>query len=232
MSSKLSIIIPIYNERSTLHDIISKVRFSDLRGLQKEIILVDDGSADGTREMLQELKDPDLKIYFNERNLGKGGAVRHGFQKATGEILIIQDADLEYDPNDYYAVILPILEGKADAVMGIRFVAEADKKKHGLFYGLGNKVITLVNNLLYFNNAQEYTGGYKAFKKSIVDSISVNSNGFDYEHELICKVLKRGYKVATIPIHYSPRDYTEGKKINWRDGFKILWVIIKYRFVD
>lgn len=229
---KLSVIIPVYNEAGTISEILGKVQKAPLpAGVGKEIIIVDDGSTDGTREILGKLKLAGTSVLLNDKNMGKGGAVRNGIARATGDIIIIQDADLEYDPEDYSAIIAPILSNRVDAVMGIRIKDESAKKLNSL-YGLGNWLITFTSNLLYSYNAEEYTGGYKAFKTDVVKSITVMSNGFDYEHELISKVLKNGYRLATVPIRYHPRNYGAGKKIKWLDGFKILWVVIKYRFVD
>ena len=229
---KLSVIIPAYNEVGTITEILAKVQKAPLpEGVNKEIIVVDDGSTDGTREILGKLELGNISVVLNKKNIGKGGAVREGVARATGDVVIIQDADLEYDPEDYGAVIEPILSEQADAVMGIRIKDESAKRLNPL-YGLGNWLITTVNNVLYSYNAEEYTGGYKAFSTNVIRPIKVRSNGFDYEHELICKVLKKGFRLTTVPIRYYPRNYGAGKKIKWLDGFKILWVIIKYRFVD
>jgi len=230
---KLSIIIPTYNEKSTIEEIIKRIKAVNLMGLEKEIIVVDDGSKDGTREILKTI--PGIRYIFHEKNLGKGGAVKTGFQNATGDILIIQDADLEYDPNEYYEVIKPILEGRTEVVLGDRIQPDKDLRRHKSLYWIswfGNWTITLLTNILYLNNAGEYEACYKAFTKKLIDSIPVKTNGFEYDNELVCKILKRGYKTIDVPIHYYPRSYEEGKKINWKDGFKILWTIIKYRFID
>ena len=230
---KLSIIIPAYNEKGTIREIIRRVEAVDLGGIEKEIIVVDDGSSDGTREILKTIHG--IKYIFHEKNLGKGGALRTGFKEATGEVVIPQDADLEYDPRDFRALIKPILENKTEVVLGVRIDPEKDERKKKSFYWLawlGNKAITWATNILYWNNAGEYEGCYKAFSKRLADSINVKTNGFEYENELICKILKRGYKTADAPIHYYPRGYSEGKKIKPKDGFKILWAIIKYRFVE
>lgn len=230
---KLSIIIPAYNEKDTIREIIRRVGVVDLGRIEKEIIVVDDGSTDGTREILKTISG--IKYIFHEKNLGKGGALRTGFEVATGDVLIPQDADLEYDPSDFPALILPILENKTEVVLGARIDPEKDERKKKSFYWLawlGNKAITWATNILYWNNAEEYEGCYKALSKRLVDSINVKTNGFEYENELICKILKRGYKTADAPIHYYPRGYQQGKKIKPKDGFKILWTIIKYRFVE
>lgn len=224
--------MPAYNEKDTIEEIIRRVKAVVLP-LEKEIIVVDDGSKDGTREILKTI--PGIRYIFHEKNLGKGGAVKTGFKNATGEIVIVQDADLEYDPNDYLAVIKPILEGKTEVTNGVRISPENDDRKKKSFYWLswlGNNLITWTTNLLYWNNAGEYEGCYKAFTKRLIDSIEVRTNNFDYDNELICKILKRGYKPIDVPIHYYPRSYEEGKKIGWRHGFLILWTIIKTRFVD
>ncbi|MBU4348421.1 glycosyltransferase family 2 protein [Patescibacteria group bacterium] len=230
---KLSIIIPAYNEKGTIREIIQKIKNVDLKGIEKEIIVVDDGSKDGTRDILKTISD--IKYIFHEKNLGKGGAVKTGFQNATGDILIIQDADLEYDPNEYCEVIRPILEGKTEVVLGYRIMPKRDLRRHKSLYWLswfGNHAITLLTNVLYLNNAREYEACYKAFTKKLIDSIPIKTNGFEYDNELVCKILKRGYKTVDVPIHYYPRNYSEGKKINWKDGIKILWTITKYRFIN
>lgn len=230
---KLSVIVPVYNEASTINEILGKVRKASLpNGVGKEIIVVDDGSTDGTREIIDKLALKDITVVLMEKNMGKGGAVREGVARASGDIIIIQDADLEYDPDDYKTVITPIVSGQADAVMGVRLKKRDTTSKLNPLYELGNWLITTVSNALYSYYAEEYTGGYKAFVTNIIKSIKVRSNGFDYEHELICKVLKRGHRLVTVPIRYYPRNYGAGKKIKWLDGFKILWVVIKYRFVD
>jgi glycosyltransferase involved in cell wall biosynthesis len=231
--SKLSIIIPAYNEKATIEEIIRRIEAVDLGILKKEIIVVDDGSTDGTREILKKI--PDIRYIFHEKNLGKGGAVKTGFREATGDILIIQDADLEYDPNDYSAMIQPIVNGVTEVVNGVRIenrLRESNRFSVGILGWIGNHIITFTTNILYRNHAKEYEGCYKAFTKRLVDKISIKTNDFDFDNELLCKILKNGHKVIDIPIHYYPRSYAEGKKINWRHGVKILWTIVKYRFVD
>ncbi len=233
----LSIIIPAYNEERALQEIVRRAKAAPIFGLEKEIIIVDNGSRDSTLEIAKraENESTNIRVFSFDINRGKGGAVKHGFTKASGDILIIQDADLEYDPSDYETVIKPILDGKTEAVNGVR-MGRGFRRDIGTITAvlgyIGNEVITLFTNILYGNNADEYEGCYKAFTKKLVDSVEVKTNDFDFDNELICKILKRGIKPIDVPIHYYARDYSEGKKINWRHGFKILWTIIKYRFVD
>jgi glycosyltransferase involved in cell wall biosynthesis len=229
----LSIIIPAFNEKMTIRQIIEKALDADVFGIDKEIIVVDDGSTDGTREIIKNTSG--IRYIFHEKNLGKGGAVKTGYKNATGDIVIVQDADLEYDPNDYAAVIAPILSGSTEATNGVRMQQPNDPRKKSFAYWLhwfGNGMITWTTNFLYGNNAREYEGCYKAFTKKLVNNIEIKTNNFDFDNELIVKILKRGYKVVDVPIHYYPRDYSAGKKINWKHGFIILWTIIKYRFID
>ncbi|MBU6415264.1 glycosyltransferase family 2 protein [Patescibacteria group bacterium] len=230
---KLSIIIPAYNEEKTIEEIIRRVQAVDLGGVEKEIIVVDDGSKDRTRDILKKISG--IRYVFNEKNLGKGGSVKTGFKNATGDIVTIQDADLEYDPADFPAVIKPILEGRAEATNGVRLPVTDDRRRHKSMYWfswLGNHAITWTTNWLYWHNAEEYEGCYKAFTKRLIDSIEIKTNNFDFDNELVCKILKRGYKIIDVPIQYHPRNYEEGKKINWKHGFLILWTIVKTRFVD
>lgn len=230
---KLSIIIPAFNEKNTIEKLLKAVKAAPLGGIEKEIVVVDDGSTDGTREILK--KTLGIIYIFHEKNLGKGGAVKTGFKNATGDIVIIQDADLEYDPNDYLAMIKPILNGRTEAVLGVRVQPEHDARRHKSLYWFswfGNEVITWLTNALYRANIEEYEGCYKAFTKKLVASIEIKTNNFDFDNELVCKILKRGYKIITVPIKYYPRNYEEGKKINWKHGFLILWTIVKNKFYE
>lgn len=230
---KLSVIVPVFNEKNTITEIIRRVQAVLLPGIEKEIIVVDDGSTDGTRNIIKTI--PGIKCFFNVKNLGKGSAVKTGFQEATGEIIIIQDADLEYDPNEYGAMITPILKGDTEVVLGVRIFPNHDLRRRKSNYWLawlGNHCITWLTNILYGNHAGEYECCYKAFSKKLIDRIHVKTNDFDYDNELICKALKLGYKTVDVPVHYYPRGYSEGKKINYKHGIKILWTIIKYRFTD
>lgn len=226
---KVSIVIPAFNESPTLAEIIRRVQAIDLSPLLVEIIVVDNNSTDDTFAIASNILG--IRV-IKERSPGKGAAVRAGFHEATGDILLIQDADLEYDPEDYPALLLPLVKGEVDAVLGIRAPTESEQPRRSILYKAGNAAITLVTNLLYLTYAPEYTGGYKVFTKNVISAVQVHSDDFAYEHELVCKILKQGHRVVHTPIRYHPRDYAGGKKINWRDGFKILWAVIKYRFVD
>lgn len=223
---KLSVIIPAYNEEDTLDETIVRVKAVNIGSMEKEIIVVDNNSTDGTRAVADS---HDEITVLHENTPGKGAAVKKGFSEATGDIFLIQDADLEYNPIDLPALIKPILEG-SDMVIGVR--TKGPKHHSGMLYKLGNWAITFTTNVLYKASAYEYTGGYKVFTKKAIQSVTVRSNGFAYEHELICKLYKKSCTLSEVPISYTRRDYENGKKINWRDGFKILGVIIKYRFVD
>jgi glycosyltransferase involved in cell wall biosynthesis len=231
---KLSVVIPAYNEERTVAETIQRVKTVDLDGLDVEIVVVDDGSKDRTREILQTI--PGIRVVLHERNSGKGAAVKSGFRAATGDIVLIQDADLEYDPQDYGALLQPIVDGRVEAVMGSRFLLERLKffgegaKSPFFSHYIGNKPIVAITNGLYRHSATDYEGGLKAFSKRIVDSIPIDANEFEYDNELICKLLRRGYRIAEVPIKYRPRSYEEGKKIKWQDGVRMIWTIVKWRF--
>jgi glycosyltransferase involved in cell wall biosynthesis len=231
---KLSVCMPVYNEVATVEEIVRRVIEADA-GLAKELIIVDDGSTDGTREVLEGLKArfarEDIKIFYQEQNQGKGAAVRKAFAQASGDILVIQDADLEYDPADIKSLLQPILDGKADVVYGSRFLGGPHRVLLFWHY-VGNKLLTTLANALYNINLSDMETCYKAFKKEVVDSLTIRQNRFGIEPELTAKVAKRGFRLYEVPISYSGRGYEEGKKITWKDGFKALWVLFKYRFKD
>ena len=231
---KLSIIIPVYNEKNTLKEIVARVEAVKMPGIDKEIILVDDCSKDGSTQVLKKLKGNYLKIFFY-KNQGKGAALKAGIALAKGDIIVFQDADLEYDPNDFNVLIKPILEKKADITFGTRFVNQNfilfGKKKtiHGTHW-IGNKGLTLIFNILYGTKLTDVEPCYKMFRSSVLKSVRVNSNRFEYDIELMCKLVKRGHKIVQLPIKYNPRKFEEGKKINWKDGVIAGLTMLKFRF--
>ena len=226
---ELSVIIPVLNEEKTLETIIKRVKATEL---VNEIVVVDDGSTDGTKEILKQYNDdPMMTIITSEKNEGKGAAVRKGIQAARSEYAIIQDADLEYDPKFYAALIQPIEDGLADVVYGSRFLGGA--RRPILFWNMvANKALTFVTNILYNNILSDMETGYKLFNVSMVRDIPLHAHGFDFEPEFTAKILKRKYRIYEVPIQFTPRYYDEGKKIKATDGFIAMWTLIKYRFVD
>lgn len=242
---KVSILIPVYNEEATLSEIIRRVRVVDLvingermaytegpLRLEKEIVVVDDGSSDRSREILGRMAaEGDLKIILHERNLGKGAAVRTAIMAATGDIILIQDADLEYDPRDYPALLLPIVEGRAEVVYGSRFLG-GPRKAMLFWHMVANKLITLLANLLYDTILSDLETCYKVFRADVIKNIPLRSRRFEIEPEITAKVLKRGYRIYEVPISYAGREYHEGKKIGLADAFEAVWALLKYRFVD
>ena len=231
---KLSVIIPAYNERSTIEAVVRRVQGVNLGPIEKEIIVVDDGSRDGTTAVLKELTG--IRRISHERNAGKGAAVTTGIQAATGDIVLIQDADLEYHPEDYRTVIQPIVDGACDAVIGSRFVLYKPKffgkrRSPYLTHYIGNMLIVTVTNLLYGRHFTDYEGCYKAFTRTVLASTPVGAKGFEFDNELVCKLMRKGARIVEVPIHYTPRTYAHGKKINWKHGLIILWTIVKWRFL-
>jgi glycosyltransferase involved in cell wall biosynthesis len=226
---KLSIVIPVYNEKDTILKVLDRIRQVDL---PKEMIVVDDSSTDGTREVLQSLPaSSDLRVIFQPVNKGKGAALRAGFSAVSGDIVVIQDADLEYDPAEYPKLIEPILANKADVVYGSRFLGGPHRV---LFYwhSLGNRILTTLSNMLTDLNLTDMETCYKIFRAKILEEITLRENRFGFEPEFTAKVSKRRYRIFEVPISYSGRDYSEGKKIGWKDGVAALYFIIKYRFFD
>ncbi len=226
---KLSVVIPVYNEKDTVLEVIHRVQIVDL---PKEIIVVDDCSTDGTREILQDLPaSGDLKIVYQPKNQGKGAALRAGFAYVSGDIVIIQDADLEYNPADYSVLIQPILDNKADVVYGSRFLGGPHRV---LFYwhSVGNHILTMLSNMLTDLNLTDMETCYKAFDASILKKLRLSENRFGFEPEFTAKVAKARCRIFEVPISYSGRDYSEGKKIGWKDGIAAIYFIFKYRFCD
>lgn len=231
---KLSVIIPAYNEADTIEAVVRRVQAVDLGQVEKEIIVVDDGSLDQTPDILKRL--PGIDLIIHSRNLGKGAAVTSGIKAASGDILIIQDADLEYDPADYPAVIHPIHDHDCDVVMGSRFISKRWKyfgqgRAPYLTHYLGNLLIVVFTNLLYGCRFTDYEGCYKAFSRRVLLATPVAAQGFEFDNELICKLIRKGVRIVEVPIHYAPRTYEHGKKITWRHGLVMLWTIIKWRFM-
>ena len=223
---KLSIIIPCYNESSTILSLIDAVKQSPVT--DREIIIVDDGSKDGTRDILGEMSDPEVRVIFHKANQGKGAALRTGFQEATGDICIVQDADLEYDPQEFPLVIQPILEGKADVVFGSRFQSGRPHRVVYFWHRIGNGVLTLMSNFFTDLNLSDMETCYKAFRREVIQSIKIRENRFGFEPEVTAKVAKMNLRIYEVGISYYGRTYEEGKKIGWRDGFRAIYCILKY----
>lgn len=225
---KLSVIIPVFNEEKTILQVIGRVLEQPY---DLEVIVVDDGSTDGTRALLESIKDNRVKIHFQEINQGKGAALRAGFQRATGDVVLIQDADLEYDPSEYGALIKPILDGRADVVYGSRFLGGPHRVLFFWHY-LGNRFLTLLSNIVTNLNLTDMETCYKAFRREVLNGLQLRCDRFGFEPEFTAKVAKRKYRIYEVPISYSGRDYAEGKKIGWKDGVAALWYILKFRLVD
>lgn len=226
---KLTVIIPAYNEINTIEEILRRVQAMELAD---EILVVDDGSKDGTRELLQEMDGSGpLRLILHEINRGKGAAVTTGIKHATGDILLIQDADLEYDPRDYPKLLQPIQENLADVVYGSRFLG-GPRRPTMFWHMVANKILTLLTNLLYNNILTDMETGYKAFRREVVDGMDIKAQSFDFEPEFTAKIMKKKARIVEVPISFYPRDYSEGKKIKIGDAFVAVWTLFKYRFID
>jgi glycosyltransferase involved in cell wall biosynthesis len=226
---KLSVIIPVFNEKYTIAEIVHRVQATRLAS---EIILVDDGSTDGTRDVLNSLEgSPGISMVFHEKNRGKGAALRSGFGKAQGDIILIQDADLEYNPAEYPCLLEPIESGQADVVYGSRFLGS--KRRVTMFWHMvANQLLTLATNILFNSILSDMETGYKVFRADMLKSIRLRSNRFDFEPEITAKILKRKARLFEVPISFNPREYIEGKKISLWDAFTAIWTLVKYRFID
>jgi glycosyltransferase involved in cell wall biosynthesis len=226
---KLSIVIPIYNERETLETLIAKVNAVDY---DKEILLIDDFSTDGTREILKDYENKEnFQVLYHNHNQGKGAALRTGFSNVNGDIIIIQDADLEYNPADYGTLIEPILDGRADVVYGSRFLGGPHRVLF-FWHSIGNMVLTTFSNMLTNINLTDMETGYKVFTKKVNDTLTFKCDRFGFEPEFTAKVAKNNFRIYEVPISYNGRDYSEGKKITWKDGVAAIWYIIKFKFTN
>ena len=225
---KLSVIVPVFNERNTVVEILRRMRAVDLP-MDREFIVVDDGSDDGTRAVLSQLGDSTVKVVLHQDNRGKGAAIRTGLEHATGDLVLIQDADLEYDPQDWPKLLAPVLRGQATVVYGSRFTGE--RRNMLLLHWVGNRTLSLATNLLYNTTLSDMETCYKLFDAEVINAITIRSDRFDFEPEITAKVLRRGIRIYEVPISYAGREFEEGKKITWRDGFAALYALVKYRFV-
>ena len=226
---RLSVVIPVYNEVRTIEEVVARVRAIPL---EKEILIVDDGSTDGTRQRLEDIvRHDDVKVLYHERNKGKGAALRTGFAAATGDVVIIQDADLEYDPRDYRTLLEPILDGRADVVYGSRFLGGPHRVLFFWHY-VGNRALTLMSNALSNLNLTDMETGYKVFRREILNDLPLRSNRFGFEPEFTVKIAKRMLRVYEVPISYSGRTYAEGKKITWRDGVVAIFALLRFRLFE
>lgn len=227
---KLSVIIPVFNEKNSIQNIVKKVEDIDI---DKEIILIDDCSNDGTVEIIKNnINGRNIKKLFHKKNLGKGAAIRTGIKHISGDIVIIQDADMEYDPNDYHALIWPIVRGDADVVYGSRLSGGAPQRVHMFWHLMGNRMLSFITNIIYNTTLTDMETGYKVFRTDVIKNLNLKSSRFEIEPEITAKIFKQKLRVYELPISYYGRSYEEGKKITWKDGFIALWTILKYRFVD
>lgn len=231
MEKPLSVVMPVYNEKDTVLKIVDKVLSLDI---VKELIIVDDFSRDGTRDLLKNSTlDKRVRIFYHDKNMGKGAALRTGFRQITGDVVVIQDADLEYNPHEFLEMIKPIQEGMADVVYGSRLSGGRPQRVYMFWHRVGNDFLTFLTNLLYNTTLTDMETCYKMFRKKVLDDITIRSDGFSVEPELTAKILKhKDIRIYEIPISYYGRSYAEGKKITWKHGFGALWTLLKYRFVD
>jgi len=238
----LSVVMPVYNEAKFLSEIIRQVQAVDLGPMERELVLVDDCSTDGSGEMVRALEgktsidgslrpfDRPIRVFSHAVNQGKGAALRTGFAQAAGDLVIIQDADLEYDPEDYHKLLAPVIKGKAEVVYGSRFTGE--RRNMFFHHWVGNRFLTLVTNVLFNTTLSDMETCYKLFKREALEGIVIKSDRFNFEPEITAKILKKGIRIYEVPISYTGREFDEGKKITWRDGLVALWCLVKFRFTD
>ena len=226
---KLSVIVPVFNERNTVVEVMRRMRAVDLP-VEREFIVVDDGSSDGTQQVLAQLGDSTVKVVRHPGNQGKGAAIRTGLEHVTGDLVLIQDADLEYDPEDWPKLLAPVFRGRATVVYGSRFTGE---RRNMLFlHWVGNRMLSLATNVLYNTTLSDMETCYKLFDRRVLDGITIRSDRFDFEPEITAKVLRKKIRIYEVPISYTGREFDEGKKITWRDGFAALYALVKFRFVS
>jgi glycosyltransferase involved in cell wall biosynthesis len=224
---KLSVVIPCYNEHDTIHEIVKSVKNAPVKSL--EIIIVDDASTDGTSELIREQIEPSVdRVIYHQRNMGKGAALRSGFKEATGDIIVVQDADLEYDPHQYPILMEPIVSGKADVVFGSRFMGGQPHRVVYFWHMVGNRFLTLLSNMLTNINLTDMETCYKMFRREVIQSIEIEEKRFGFEPEITAKVARGHYRIYEVGISYFGRTYEEGKKIGWKDGFRAIYAILKY----
>jgi glycosyltransferase involved in cell wall biosynthesis len=226
---KLSVIVPVFNERNTVAEVIRRMRTVQLP-LDREILIVDDGSDDGTRHVLSQVGDSTVRVLLHDRNRGKGAAIRTALGHVRGDLVLIQDADLEYDPEDWPKLLAPAMKGRATVVYGSRFTGE--RRNMLILHWIGNRFLSLITNLLYNSTLSDMETCYKLFDRRVLDGITLHAERFEFEPEVTAKVLRQGIRIYEVPISYTGRELYEGKKITWRDGFSALRTLIKYRFVD
>jgi glycosyltransferase involved in cell wall biosynthesis len=225
---KLSVVMPVYNEMQTISEIIHRVQKV---ALEKEIIIVDDGSTDGTRDYLQTLHADNITVVLHDRNKGKGAALQTGFTHITGDVVVVQDADLEYNPEEYHLLIKPILDNRADVVYGSRFLTGSERRVLLFWHSLGNKFLTFLSNMITDLNLTDMETCYKMFRADVLKTVKIEQNGFGFEPEFTVKVAKARFRIYEVGISYYGRDYSEGKKVGWKDGIAVLWYLLKYRFL-
>jgi glycosyltransferase involved in cell wall biosynthesis len=228
---KLSVVVPVYNERNTLVEVIRRMRAVELPDtIDREIVVVDDGSSDGTRDVLRQLGDSTVRVVMHDNNRGKGAAVRTGFAQASGDYVLIQDADLEYDPEDWPRMLAPVIAGKARVVYGSRFTGE--RRNMLFFHWVGNRFLSLVTNVLYNTTLSDMETCYKLVDRALLQDLDLRADRFEIEPEITAKILRKGVRIYEVPISYTGREVDEGKKITWTDGFAALWTLVKFRFRD